>query len=204
MKKKLLGVVMMLCVASILGACSNYKFKPTTSYEIEDFEFTNQNGEAVSLESLKGKPWLAMFVFTNCNTVCFPMMNNMAEIQQKLVDKGVEDYNIVAFSVDPANDTPEVLAEYLKRYSVPDESKWQLLTGYDQTYIEQFGRKSFNTFIKAVEGEEQVTHMNTFNLVDETGIVVKTYTGASEAEGGVPIDTIAIDLQTLIEERLGK
>lgn len=205
MGKKQLGVVIMLFSILVLGACSNYKFKPTTSYEVQDFEFTNHRGEQVSLDSLKGKPWLAMFIFTNCTTICSPMTYNMSEIQQILVDKGVEDYNIVAFSVDPERDTPEVLTEYLSRYSVPDESKWHLLTGYDQTFIEQFGLKSFKSFIKApAEGDDQVIHMNTFYIVDETGTAVKNYTGYSDDEYGVPIDTIAIDLQTLIEERLGK
>ncbi len=205
MGKKQLGVVIMLFSILILGACSNYKFKPTTAYEVQDFEFTNHRGEEVSLESLKGKPWLAMFIFTNCNSICLPMTHNMTEVQQILVDKGVEDYNIVAFSVDPDRDSPEVLAEYLSRYSVPDESKWHLLTGYDQTFIEQFGLKSFKTFIKAATGDsDQVTHMNRFYLVDEKGVTVKDYSGASEEVDGVPIDTIAIDLQTLIEERLGK
>lgn len=205
MKRKLLGIVTMLFTLVILGACSNYKFKPTTAYEVQDFNFTNQHGEKVSLDSLKGKPWLAMFIFTNCTSICYPMTYNMSEVQQILVDKGVEDYNIVAFSVDPDRDTPEVLAEYLSRYSIPDESKWQLLTGYDQTFIEQFGLKSFKTFIKApAEGDDQVVHMNTFYLVDENGVAVKNYSGYSEEADGVPIDTIAIDLQTLIDERLGK
>lgn len=185
----------------ILGACSNYKFKPTISYEVNDFTATNQHGEELSLADLKGKPWLAMFIFTNCKTICSPMTNNMAEIQDRLVEQGVEDYNIVAFSVDPENDTPEVLGAYLDRYGVADESKWQLVTGYDQKFIEQFGLNSFKTFIKKVEGEDQITHMNTFYLVDATGTAVKNYSGYTETEEGVSYDTIAIDLETLIEEQ---
>lgn len=185
----------------VLGACSNYKFKPTISYEVNDFTATNQHGEELSLADLKGKPWLAMFIFTNCKTICSPMTNNMAEIQDRLVEQGVEDYNIVAFSVDPENDTPEVLGAYLDRYGVADESKWQLVTGYDQKFIEQFGLNSFKTFIKKVEGEDQITHMNTFYLVDATGTAVKNYSGYTETEEGVSYDTIAIDLETLIEEQ---
>ncbi|WPK10996.1 SCO family protein [Lysinibacillus louembei] len=200
MKKRNLFILLMLFTV-ILGACSNYKFKPTISYEVNDFTATNQHGEELSLADLKGKPWLAMFIFTNCKTICSPMTNNMAEIQDRLVEQGVEDYNIVAFSVDPENDTPEVLGAYLDRYGVADESKWQLVTGYDQKFIEQFGLNSFKTFIKKVEGEDQITHMNTFYLVDATGTAVKNYSGYTETEEGVSYDTIAIDLETLIEEQ---
>lgn len=200
MKKSLWAAVTLLLVASILSACSNYKFKPTVEYEVQDFSHVNQRNEEVSLESLKGKPWLGMFIFTNCVTVCSPMTFNMTNIQEELVKREVEDYNIVAFSVDPEVDTPEVLSEYLSHYDLPDESKWNLLTGYDQKYIEQFALKSFKTLVKDDPNSDQVIHGVTFFLVDKNGVVVKTYDGYSETEGGVPIDTIATDLETYIEE----
>lgn len=204
MKKKSLGLIVLLVLATVLGACSNYQFKPTTSYEIQDFTHTDHRGDTVTLDDLKGKPWLAMFIFTNCTTICSPMTYNMTEIQQQLVDRGIEDYNIVAFSVDPDYDTPEVLTEYLSRYTVPDESKWHLMTGYDQTYMEQFAAKSFKSLVKAIEGDDQVMHANTFYLVDEQGVAVKNYTGYSQTDGGVPFDTIAIDMESLIADRLEK
>lgn len=204
MKKKSLGLIVLLVLATVLGACSNYQFKPTTSYEIQDFTHTDHRGDTVTLDDLKGKPWLAMFIFTNCTTICSPMTYNMTEIQQQLVDRGIEDYNIVAFSVDPEYDTPEVLTEYLSRYTVPDESKWHLMTGYDQTYMEQFAAKSFKSLVKAIEGDDQVMHANTFYLVDEQGVAVKNYTGYSQTDGGVPFDTIAIDMESLIADRLEK
>lgn len=204
MKKRLLGLIGIMVVGTILGACSNYKFKAEVNYPIEDFKMTDHHGNTVTLEDLKGEPWLAMFIFTNCTTVCPPMTFNMTEIQSELVDRGVEDYKIVAFSVDPKVDTPEVLANYLSNYPVPDESKWHLLTNYDQTYIEQFALNSFKTFVKKPDDGGEVMHMVTFHLVDETGTLVKNYSGYSETEGGVPFETIAIDIKSLIEDRLGK
>ena len=202
MKKKYALIAMLLIVTSIVSACSNYKFKASTNYEIESFTVTNHRGEEVTLESLKGKPWLAMFIFTNCETICSPMTYNMTEVQNALIERGVEDYNIVAFSVDPATDSPEVLAKYLDFYDVPDESKWNLVTGYEQAWIEQFAVNSFKSLVKMPDNSDQVLHANTFYLVDENGIAVKNYTGYSEQEDGVSYDTIAIDMETLIEERL--
>lgn len=202
MKKKYALIAMFLIVISIVSACSNYKFKASTNYEIEPFTVTNHRGEEVTLEDLKGKPWLAMFIFTNCETICPPMTYNMTEVQNSLIERGVEDYNIVAFSVDPVKDSPEVLADYLSFYDVPDESKWNLVTGYEQVWIEQFAVNSFKSLVKMPDNSDQVLHANTFYLVDENGIAVKNYTGYSEQEGGVSYDTIAIDLETLIEERL--
>ncbi|HWK21525.1 MAG TPA: SCO family protein [Ureibacillus sp.] len=200
MKKKLIGLIGILVLSVILSSCSNYKFKAETEYEIEDFTVTNHKGEEVTLGSLKGKPWLAMFIFTNCTTVCQPMTFNMNEIQKELEKNGVKDYNIVGFSVDPANDTPEVLSEYLSHFTVEDESKWNLVTGYDQKWIEQFALNSFKSIVKMPTEGDQVVHGSSIYLVDENGIAVKNYPGSAD----VPIDTIAIDMETLIEERLGK
>ncbi|MFJ7736373.1 SCO family protein [Lysinibacillus sp. NPDC097287] len=202
MKSKILGLVMLLAITAVLSACGNVKFKADYNYEMQEFEHVNQRNETVSLESLKGKPWLGMYIFTNCNTVCTPMTFNMTQIQEKLMKKGVEDYNIVAFSVDPEVDTPEVLTDYLNRYNVPDESKWNLLTGYSQKYIEQYAAKSTKLIVKDDPRNDQVTHAVSFFLVDKDGVLVKQYRGYDEDASQVPIDTMVVDLETYIEENL--
>lgn len=202
MKVKVKGLVMLLAILTVLSACGNVKFKADNNIVMQEFEHINHRNETVSLESLKGKPWLGMYIFTNCNTVCSPMTFNMTEIQEKLVKKGIEDYNIVAFTVDPVLDSPEVLANYLARYNVPDESKWNLLTGYAQSYIEQYAVKTTKLYVKKVLDEDQVYHSIKYFLVDKDGVLVKYYDGYAENVEDVPIDTIAIDLETYIEENL--
>ena len=193
MKKRSILLALLVFINSLLVACGSYKFEPELDIEVEDFTQTNQNNDEVTLNTLKGKPWLAMFIFTNCNSICPPMTYNMAEVQQALIDKKVEDYNIVAFSIDPEVDTPEVLTKYLAAYTVPDTSKWQLLTGYNQEYIEQFARKSFNSHVKNDPKSDQVIHMASFYLVNADGIVVKDYNGTTD----VPVDTIVADMKAL-------
>lgn len=193
MKKKNIMLVMILALSSILAACGSYKFEPEMNIEVQDFSVTNQLNEKVNLENFKGKPWLAMFIFTNCNTICPPMTFNMTDVQKALKDKGLEDYQIVAFSVDPEVDKPDVLTNYLKTYSVADESKWQLLTGYDQKFIEQFAMKSFNSHVKNDPNSDQVIHMGRYYLVNADGTVVKDYDGITD----VPVDTIVADIKAL-------
>ncbi|MGE7946337.1 SCO family protein [Lysinibacillus sp. NPDC093688] len=193
MKKKSVMLVLILTISSILTACGSYKFEPEMNIEVQDFSVTNQKNEKVSLNDIKGKPSLVMFIFTNCNSICPPMTYNMTEVQKALQDKGVEDYQIVAFSVDPQVDKPEVLTNYLKTYSVPDASKWQLLTGYDQKFIEQFAMKSFNSLVKNDPNSDQVVHMGSYYLVDADGMVVKNYDGTTD----VPVETIVADMKAL-------
>ncbi|MBQ0138458.1 MAG: SCO family protein [Kurthia sp.] len=190
-------IPLMLILVFILVACtSGNSFKAELDYKVSDFTYTNQDNEKVSLNDLKGKPWLAMFVFTSCTTVCPPMTANMTDLQKDFKKAGLEDYNIVAFSVDPTVDTPKKLKEYIANYDVPDPSKWTLLTGYSQADIEKFGVDSFKTLVKKTEGNDQVIHGTSFLLVDQKGTVVKSYSGVSD----VPKDEILIDMESIIED----
>ena len=147
MRKKFL-LPYVLLVVLILSACSGGGFKADHDYKIEPFEFTNQHNEKVSLDDLKGKVWLAQFVFTDCTAACPPMMVNMTEVDKKLTEEGVEDYKIVSFSIDPDVDTPEAMQEYLDMFDIRRiKAKWEMLTGYTQEEITDFATKSFKTLV---------------------------------------------------------
>lgn len=92
----------------LLCACGGHQIKDPLNYEVESFTFKNQDGKNVSLDSLKGKVWLADFIFTNCETVCPPMTAHMTDLQKKLKAENI-DVRIVSFSVDPENDNPKQL-----------------------------------------------------------------------------------------------
>lgn len=204
-----LFVIPLLLLVLVLSACGSGGFKADHTYKLDPFEFTNQNNEKVSLDDLKGEVWLAQFVFTNCTSICQPMMFNMATLQDQMIKEGIEDYKIVSFSVDPENDSPEVLKEYLDVFAAdPDDeigwdaSKWEMLTGYPIKEIADIANKSFKTVVIQIPGEDQITHGNKFYLVNQKGEVVKTYTGAKtpDSEADVPYDTIIKDMKQLIKE----
>ncbi|BAQ11096.1 sco1 family electron transport protein [Bacillus sp. OxB-1] len=195
MKKIRLPILFILML--LVSACSGPGgFKADHKYEVPPFEYTNQNGEKVSLDDLKGHVWLAQFVFTNCTSVCPPMMMNMAKIEEDLEKAGVEDYKIVSFSVDPKVDTPEKLQEYLELFNVKDESRWEMLTGYTMEEIAALAMKSFKTVVADIPDDDQVLHGTTFALVNQEGQVVKLYSGVEE----VPFDQIEKDVEALIKE----
>jgi protein SCO1/2 len=75
------------------------------------FWLTDQDGRTFTEASLDGKVWVAAFMFTRCPTVCPEMVRRMRSIQEQAKQKGVP-LQLVSFSVDPENDTPEVLRAY--------------------------------------------------------------------------------------------
>ncbi|MFJ5772179.1 SCO family protein [Psychrobacillus sp. NPDC093180] len=193
--KKLLAMLSITLL--ILAGCgSGGNFEAQTNWKVEDFNYKNQRGEAVSLDDLKGTVWLASFIYTNCTTECPLMTFNMSDIQKELVDKGIEDYKIVSFTADPEYDTPEVLKEFISNYDVPDESKWNLLTDYSQEDIKKFAADNFKTAAIKNPVDNVVMHGMSFFLVDQNGVVVKNYDGYQD----VPKEEIVMDVEALIAD----
>ncbi|MBM7650138.1 protein SCO1/2 [Bacillus ectoiniformans] len=188
-------LLLTMSIIIVAAGCSNSDFQGNMDVEMEKFEHVNQDNKKVSLEDLKGKVWIADLIFTNCTTVCPPMTKNMSDLQKQLKEEGVEDYQIVSFSVDPTVDTPEKLKQYISLYDA-DEKNWDLLTGYDAEYIREFAEKNFQTLAVPDPNSNQIMHGTSFYLVNKEGKVVKSYPGNED----VPFDEIVLDMKQLIKE----
>ena len=129
------------------------------------FQFTAQDGSALKTEDLKGKVWVANFIFTRCKGPCPIMTSRMAELNQKLGAK-TGDVNLVSFSVDPEYDTPEVLKEYGDKVGAKPE-KWKLVTGPKDKIDETIVKGFLQPLGKDQEG--MPAHSTRFVLVDKDG-----------------------------------
>ncbi|MEW9502511.1 SCO family protein [Jeotgalibacillus marinus] len=193
MKKRII-IAMMAVITIILAACSS-GFEGNMNRELGDFSYTNQQHETVTLDDIKGTPTLVNFIFTNCDTVCPPMTYNMSQVQAEIESAGIEDYQIVSFSVDPENDTPEALQEFMSAYEM-NEDKWNFLTGYSQKEIIEIALDSFQQIVADDPTTDQVVHQTFFYLINKDGTVVKSYDGITD----VPTDEIVSDLKTVAKE----
>lgn len=185
-----------------LTACGNEEVEPMSYYgnTLGEFEVTNQNNETFTSDDMDGKVWLANLIFTECVTVCPPMTQNMTQLTQELDDAGIEDVGIVSFSVDPDTDTPEVLSEYMSWYNPSDNIEWQLLTGYEFEYLRDYALNNFKTIVKAPQdGSNQVLHGTAIYLIDETGKLIKDYTGVDAGDNKFETDQIIKDVETLTD-----
>jgi cytochrome oxidase Cu insertion factor (SCO1/SenC/PrrC family) len=79
------------------------------------FTMVNQKGETVTEKSFRGKPMLLFFGFTFCPDVCPTELQVMTAALTALGDQG-KDIQPIFVTVDPARDTPEVLASYVKNF----------------------------------------------------------------------------------------
>ncbi|MFD2628221.1 SCO family protein [Oceanobacillus kapialis] len=163
-----------------LAACGQ-DYNGDFSFDIADFSYTNQDNEQFSSSELEGKFWIADFIFTNCETVCPPMTSNMVDLQQMLKEEGMEDVEIVSFSVDPDNDTPEKLKEYAASRGATFEN-WNLLTGYEFQEIKELSIKSFKTALEKAPDSDQMMHGTSFFVVTPEGNAIKKFDGRQPAE----------------------
>jgi protein SCO1/2 len=165
--------------------------------QVPDFTLTDRDGRPLSRHDLDGKPWIADFIFTRCGVSCPLMTQRMAKLARELPQ--ARDIRFASFTVDPVNDTPEVLADYARRHNAP--ASWHFLTG-DRDVIFRLAQKGFLLGIDAdpppgaAAPGEPILHSTRFVLVDGQGRLRAFYEGFAD---GTP-EKIERDLRGLLAE----
>ena len=160
---------------------------------IADFDLIDQDGLAFSSSSVSKKIWVVEYFFASCKGIC-PIMN---EQRKRIQYAYLGDTNLVilSFTVDPENDTPQVLKAYANAHDAAAK-KWFFLTG-DKELIYTLARKSF-FLLKPAEAKNQgdvgsdFIHTNNFVLIDENKQIRGYYDGTNRNEVDELIEDIAI------------
>lgn len=94
--------------------------------QVPDFSLIERNGRPVTLGDLRGKVWVANFIYTQCTETCPTQSHQVFRLQAEFATE--PDLRLVSITVDPERDTSEVLARYAERYRA-DPEQWLFLTG---------------------------------------------------------------------------
>src|SRR5450432_2897604 len=101
---------LVILLLELLTGCTQSSPLPSLGL-IPDFTLTDQsNQEFRSADALKRKVWIADFIFTHCPGPCPRMTSQLRKVQDALA--GEPGIRLISFTVDPARDTPPVLAAY--------------------------------------------------------------------------------------------
>ena len=157
--------------------------------EVANFELTDTNRQPFGSKNLNGKIWIADFVFTTCGSIC-PIMTNYLSALQRTYDL-VEGVEFVSVSVNPENDSPEVLKSFAQKYKA-NLNKWHFLTGSRQD-ITDLAVKSF----KLGSVDEPIFHSDKFALVDRRQKIRGYYQGTNKIE----INKLFMDISQLLKEK---
>jgi protein SCO1/2 len=156
---------------------------------VPDAAFIDQANVRRSISEWKGSLTLVTFIYTSCPlpTFCPLMDQNFATIQRAVADdtplRG--QVKLISISIDPAHDTPAVLAEHARTLKA-DPAVWTFLTG-DQATTDRFAGR-FGVSIVREDGAEGITHQLRTALIDRDGHIRKIYSGNEWTPGTVLAD----------------
>jgi len=145
------------CLLFFLAACAQVKPLPVMGH-VPQFQLTLQTDQPFDSHSLDGHIWVANFIYTTCTGPCPMMSHQMRGIQNST--GGTPEVKLVSFTVDPAHDTPPVLAKYATLFKA-DPARWYFLTG-EMARLNALGGPGFK--LNTVDGS--LTHSTRFVLVD--------------------------------------
>ncbi len=139
----LILMAIFLPATSAHAVSKSYK-RTVEKYNIPDIALVNQDGKKVRLQSLLtgDSPVVVDFIYGTCTTICPVLSAGFVNLQGKLAVTS-QKARLVSITIDPENDTPKVLKEYLKRYHA--KPGWDFLTG-SRTDIDIVMR-AFNAYI---------------------------------------------------------
>jgi protein SCO1 len=121
-----------------------------------DFQFSDLNGNVV----------VVFFGYIHCPDVCPLTMSRLATIYQDIGKP--KDLKVVIVTVDPANDTPELVQGYAGGF----DPSFIGLSG-DNTQIATAAQRFFIGY-NAI-GDGQVTHTDPVLILDRNGLMQRVY-----------------------------
>jgi protein SCO1 len=148
-----------------------------------DFELRNQDGEPVSMRSLRGRPVVVTFLYTTCQDSC-PVQ---AQTVRGALDELGHDVPALAIAVDPPRDTPARAQAFLSKQRATGRIDFVLGSRDELRPL----WKGFAIRPQSVTAEHQAR----FTLVDARGFQRVGYPGAEATP-----ERLAHDLRLLERE----
>jgi protein SCO1/2 len=167
------------------------------------FEFKDQNNKTITNKDYQNKVHVIEFFFSTCPSIC-PIMNKNMKQLDSIYGK-YNDFAIASITINPENDTSEVLKQHAAQLKVTNPN-WHFLTG-DKKYIYNLSNTGFNIFASEnpqVNGGFE--HSGLFALIDKNGKIrcrkdkfnnPILYYDALQPDG---IEAIKQDIKKLLEE----
>ncbi len=163
---------------------------------LPEYRFVDENGKTFGSHELKGKVYVANFMFTSCTTFCPKLLVDVQKVQHRM--RGVIDRAaIVSFTVDPETDTPAVLFARARELKA-NPFVWRFLS----SSIEETKKLLVEGFKVPVGDKEiagsvmEVAHSNKLVLVDQAGRVRGYYNTDKDS-----VNQLMIDMGLLINRK---
>jgi len=162
---------------------------PDHPRQLVGFTLTDRTGRTITQSELAGRFLVVDFLFTSCSLTCPVVNKHMAQIQQLTTNQ--PDVRLVSLTVDPRDDTADVLAEYAARFGA-GTNRWLFLTG-DKTQLYGLIATSF----LAQDADNQFgympgnfSHTDRIAVVDSHGHIQAYFEGLDDDVGSAVVTEI--------------
>ncbi len=120
-------VILLRCLNPADANDRKYK-RSLERYSVPDVVLVNQEGTKIRFKSYieTDIPVILDFIYGTCTTIC-PVLSAGYYSLQKRLGPDVRKVRLVSITIDPENDTPKVMKEYLAKYHA--KPGWDFLTG---------------------------------------------------------------------------
>jgi len=115
----LIALILMFAASGCSQQTSTKKFIATDITGVDfgkDFQLTDHTGKQRSLTDFKGKVVVMFFGYTHCPDVCPTTMSDLSQAL-KLLGRDADKVQVLFVTVDPARDTPALLAQYVPAFN---------------------------------------------------------------------------------------
>ena len=150
-----------------------------TTYEPPSFTFVDQNGEAVSLDSLRGRVVVVTGVYATCGLACPMILGQARRAISGLSEEERAAVTVVAITLDPERDTPETMGRMASAQGV-SAPLFRLVSGEPDEVnrtLDRFG------FARSRDPETGIIdHANLFLLVDRSGRIAYRFSLGEQQE----------------------
>ena len=153
--------------------------------------WTDQNGHAFALASLRGNPVLLVLFYGTCDSICPIIVRDLKKVEAMLPEADRRRTRFVLVTIDPLVDTPERLLAYARKNEL-DLARWSLLNGSPddvRVLANVLGFKYRPT------GTGQYSHTIRITLLDRSGNVADHVDGLER-----PLAPIAARVSALLAE----
>lgn len=137
-----------------------------TAYEAPQFTLTNQLRETVSLAEFRGNVVVLTAVYASCPHTCPMILTQTKAAIAELSPEEREDLRVIAVSMDPENDSPDVLGELAKNHDM-QATLYHLVTGDPADVEPLLDRMQIARQRDPETGV--ISHANLFLLIDREG-----------------------------------
>ncbi|ENH97172.1 electron transport protein SCO1/SenC [Gracilibacillus halophilus YIM-C55.5] len=160
--------------------------------QVSDFQIDNIHSDTYQFANDKVK--IVTFFYTNCPDICPLTMIDLANVQEKLKDRGVlqSEIELVSITMDPTNDTEQVIQEYANHFT-EDRAGWHWLRGTSSQTKEITSQ--FQMYVDELN-DQTIVHSTTMYLLDQENHIRAVYDMATAGQS-IDIDLIVTDATSL-------